>query len=420
MDEAKFSWLIAILLCMMLLANGCVATEPATPAAPAQLVSTAPPASPPTNEPAAPPTSIPTSIQLPPTDLPTKPPPTATTEPTQAEPAAQFSLAEPGPYFVGNTSLKLTDTSRGDREIRLTIFYPALEQKDADGRVIKRNAAPDMSQAHYPVILTGPNTGDMMFLTHLSSHGFVTVIVRFPDFDYGEPWNFGIVDRPMDMLFALDQLATNLPAELAGVMDTNNVGVAGYSWDGFFSLALSGVRIDPEFYLSWCQDAPTRQPAYEDWYLEYTCGLAGQWDEFATHDGEQYTAGDDGLWQPITDERIRAVMPMATDGAWLYGERGLAAVTMPVLMIQATEDSDYQPAEAAFIFEHLGSTDKSMISFIGQDHMMAMQPEQINQMNHFAVAFFSYHLLGQADYLEYFSEDFVNQFQELAWGIYTK
>ncbi len=31
-------------------------------------------------------------------------------------------------------------------------------------------------------------------------------------------------------------------------MDTENVGVAGYSWDGFFSLALSGVRIDPEFY----------------------------------------------------------------------------------------------------------------------------------------------------------------------------
>ncbi len=93
---------------------------------------------------------------------------------------------------------------------------------------------------------------------------------------------------------------------------------------------------------------------------------------------------------------------------------------MPVLMIQAAEDSDYQPAEAAFIFEHLGSPEKSMISFIGQDHMMVFQPEQVNQMNHFAVAFFGYYLLGLEEYKEYYSEEFVSHFEDLAWGIYTK
>lgn len=203
-------------------------------------------------------------------------------------------------------------------------------------------------------------------------------------------------------------------------MKSDQVGVTGYSWDGFFSLALSGARIDPSFYHNWCEQAAAQQPELETWYLEYTCGLAAKWDEFAVHVGDEITAGTDGLWLPVTDERIRAVMPMAVDGAWLYGERGLAAVDRPVLMIQASEDSKYQPTEAAFIFEHLGFPEKSMVSFIGKEHMMVTKPDQQKQMRHFVVAFFGYHLQGHEDYLEYFSEDFVSKFEVLAWGIYKK
>jgi predicted dienelactone hydrolase len=111
-------------------------------------------------------------------------------------------------------------------------------------------------------------------------------------------------------------------------------------------------------------------------------------------------------------------MPMAVDGAWFYGERGLAMVDLPVLFIQATEDDAYQPIEAAFIFEHLGTPEKFMISFIGKDHDMVYQTEPANRMKHFAVAFFGYYLQGHEDYAYYFSEDFVAEFDDLAWSIY--
>ena len=87
------------------------------------------------------------------------------------------------------------------------------------------------------------------------------------------------------------------------------------------------------------------------------CGPAKEWEKFVSHAGPEITASDDGLWQPMTDRRIRAVKPMAPNGAWLYGERGLSTVDRPVFFINATED-EYFPyyIEAAHnmnILEHL-------------------------------------------------------------------
>jgi predicted dienelactone hydrolase len=130
-------------------------------------------------------------------------------------------------------------------------------------------------------------------------------------------------------------------------------------------------------------------------------------------------ASDDGLWQPMTDERIRAVMPMAPEGAWLFGERGLAAVERPTLIVGATEDvdSDYH-REAAFIFDPLGTQPKVLILFVGQDYMMVYEREMITRVAHLAIAFFGDHLQGSEDLAWYFSEDFVTQHNDLAWGVY--
>ena len=161
------------------------------------------------------------------------------------------------------------------------------------------------------------------------------------------------------------------------------------------------------------------EPALAEDYVEIACSLAQMWHAFAVHVGTEITTSDDGLWQALTDDRIRAVAPMATDGAWLFGERGLATADRPVLMIQATEDSPYQPIEAAFIFEHLGTPEKHMVSFIGKTHMMVFQPEPARRMNHFLTAFFGYYLQGKAECRDYFSEAFVSQFDDLAWGVYA-
>ena len=345
----------------------------------------------------------------------TLPPATATT-PTVTQKPVSFPLSEPGPYFAGKSEHTIVDESRNDRQIKLTIWYPALKQTDGDGRTITSNAKPDLSGAPYPLILTEMDSTLYIFRSHLVSHGFVMAEIKVPG-DFAT-WDFQTVDWPLDFLFTLDQIASNPPSGLEGVIDSMHTGVTGYSYGGQISLALSGARIDPVYYLSYCKQLPSMQPAIEEWYIKLACDLAKKWEEFAAHVGDEITTSDDGLWQPMTDERIRAVMPGGTDGAWLFGEQGLAMADRPILLIQATEDSLYQPTEAAFIFEHIGTPERYMISFIGESHLMVMKQAVTSRINHFAVAFFGYYLQGQEEYADYFSEDFVSQFDDLYWGVY--
>ncbi len=74
--------------------------------------------------------------------------------------------------------------------------------------------------------------------------------------------------------------------------------------------------------------------------------------------------------------------------------------------------------ENALLFEHLGTPDKALISFVGLGHMIVDDPETVARMAHFAVAFLGYHLQGREDLAYYFSEDFVAQHDDLAWGMY--
>jgi len=345
-------------------------------------------------------------------------PATATLPPITQE-SVSFPLSNRGPYWTGSREYTLVDDSRDGRTIRLKIWYPALKQTNADGNPISRDAIPDMSAAPYPLIITDGDGGDYLFQSHLASHGFAMVIVRFPD-EYNN-WDFGVIDHPLDMLFALNQIASKPPEGLENVIDSDNVGVAGYSWGGFYSLALSGVRIDPEYYLSQCAEAPSMEPPLNSKWLHYYCDLASKWDEFAARAGDAITTSNDGLWQSITDNRIRAVAPLAPDGAWLYGERGLAAVDRPTLIIVGTKDnvSSYT-MESVYIFEHLGTPDRYMFSYIGKDHMMVFSHEPAARMKHFVTAFFGYYLQGRDDYAEYFSEDFIAQIDDLVWGVYKE
>jgi len=237
---------------------------------------------------------------------------------------------------------------------------------------------------------------------------------------YEEGYDFYVVDTPRDFLFVLDQISLGELDGLNGIADAEHVGVTGYSYGGDISLTLGGRRIDPEYYLNYCKDPPFIEPKElgAEWYSNFVCLLAGKWDAFLSHVGSEMTSSTDGLWQPITDERIKAVMPMAPSEAWLYGEKGLAAVDRPTLLIAAMEDqfTPYQ-IETRFVFENLGAQDKALISFIGQDHFMPLQFGAVFRMRHFATAFFGYHLQGKDEYRQFYSEEFCTQMDGVAWGM---
>lgn len=158
---------------------------------------------------------------------------------TQEEPS--FPLSKPGPFFVGTTSVTLVDYSRDGRKLGVQIKYPVLEQTDAEGNVILRDAAADMSGAPYPLILTGTNSGRYLFKPHLASHGFIMATV--PNWASVEQLDVEMIDHPWNLLFTLDQLASYPPEGLAGMIDTEHVGVAGYSSGGDYSLAMGGFGL---------------------------------------------------------------------------------------------------------------------------------------------------------------------------------
>ncbi|TFG47369.1 MAG: hypothetical protein E4H33_06000 [Anaerolineales bacterium] len=296
-----------------------------------------------------------------------------------------------------------------------------MKQTNDSEEIITRDANVDMSDAPYPLILTGDNSGNYLFRSHLASYGFVMVIVTSPGFSYIADWNNDVINGPLDFLYVLDELTSNPPDDLEGIMDTDRVGVAGYSSDGLFTLALGGARIDPEYYFSQCAMAPNFDPPLPLFLITYYCNLSERWDEFSSQVGAEISTVTDGLWQPTTDERILAIMPMAPDSAWLYGEKGLAGIRIPSLNIAGTADNlvNYELVDA-YLYDHLVNSDRILISFIGKGHGMVENKEVIKRINHFAVAFFGYYLQAHKDYANYFSENFVSQVDDLAWGIYKK
>jgi predicted dienelactone hydrolase len=223
-----------------------------------------------------------------------------------------------------------------------------------------------------------------------------------------------MIDMPLDLLFALHQASTNSFEGLEDVLNADVAGMMGYSFGGYNSLAMSGARINPKHYLTKCADHTTIEEAIYPNFVRYKCALLDKWDEFEAHAGGELTVSDDGLWQPMTDPRIRAVMPMAPEGWLLFGEEGLSAVDRPVFIIVGTLDEYH--SEDVLIFENLGTPEKFLISFVGKGHELIFVPKMTERMKHFAVAFFGTYLQGQEGFSEYFSEEFVSQYQDLVWG----
>lgn len=272
-----------------------------------------------------------------------------------------------------------------------------------------RDTAPDTTSAPYPLILSTSKIAGI-FAQTLVSHGFTWVSVN--GHDTYNPWDENLITQPLDILFALDQVAASPPEGLEGMLDTDHAGATGYSYDGYNALALGGARIDPAFFLEACASdlGDKSEPVpLGDW----VCAPAGHWEDFIALAGEERTAAADGLWLPITDPRIQAVVPLAGEGWWLYGEQGLAAVETPTLLIVGGIDF-YYPEQRA-ILAHLGAEQRALISFTGKGHMMVYDNEMVARMAHFAVAFFGLHLQGREDLAWYFSEDFVRQHEDLAW-----
>ncbi|NIV35698.1 MAG: hypothetical protein GWN58_41465, partial [Anaerolineae bacterium] len=126
---------------------------------------------------------------------------------------------------------------------------------------------------------------------YLVTHGFVWAgVTRIDTYDQ---FNEEMIDQPLDILFALDQVASGLSEELEGMVDAEHAGAIGYSFDGNNALILGGARIDPEHYLAQCPDPEPTTEAILCFTSAFGCGPADEWDRFAAHFGKAITASKD-------------------------------------------------------------------------------------------------------------------------------
>ncbi len=369
---------------------GAPAEKPVPPSAPVVQATTIESASTPTSQAPAAPATATAAV----------PEPTSTAPAVEQSLAERYPLSEPGPYYVGTLALILVDERRGGREIPVVLWYPALKEQDAQGRVIRRNARPDPSGAPYPLVLTESNSGSTIFGDHMATHGLVMAQITIPDHMQYEYWDISMLSWPQDFVFTLEQLAANPPETLVGVIDAENAGATGYSYGGDIALTLSGVRIDPQAYLEYCANPPEIDAGRGvQYYRAMTCSLAGKWDEFEAYAQGAGLIGEERLWKPVTDPRIRAVLPMAPSGAWLYGADGLAAAERPLLIIAMTQD-EFSPYEfeTQFIYDHLGGPEHLMIALVGRTHMSIVESEVTDRLKHFVTAYFGWKLQGKQDY----------------------
>lgn len=320
-------------------------------------------------------------------------------------PDTELPLSELGPYDVSILNhVDYVDARRDNREVSTFIVYPSVDDQ------------PDVRGAPFPLIICDHKMANK-FGDQMASHGYVVSGIR--RIDTYDPWDESLINQPLDYIFVLNQLAENPPETLIGIIDTDHVGVWGYSFGGRNSLFLTGARVDPDYYLEICENPENSEIDYAESTIITMCGPYLNWDGFTQNAGLELTDSDDGFWLPITDDRILALIPMSGKGEWLFGPEGLAAADKAIIITAGTnEGTRYE--EGYRIFEELGTSEKIFISFVDQGHMMVFSQTPNDQMRHIAIAFFSYHLKGREEYAQYFSEDYISQIEGLAWGWYEE
>ena len=344
--------------------------------------------------------------------------------PLAAQDEPEMPLAGHGPYAAGIRTLEFVDEARQGRPVTVSLWYPGILPPDRVGDLDKLQSANravndislDMSGAPYPIVLYshgyGGNRDQLRFVVEpLVSHGFVVATIAHDDDTSART----LIDRPLDIRFALDQLAAlNTNGDLAGLMDLDHAGLFGLSHGGYTALTMTGARIDEAFMTQWGTGERDTwdQTDPRNWYADW------DWNALKAYYDQFMPPAEDGFLQPLTDLRLDAIVSYLPCYAYIFGEEGLGAATVPTLFIGATADNvcPYE-MDSVSAYENLGSSDHSLLSLVGGNHGVPIGTHE-EAVVHFISAFFAYYLQGDEEAGQYLNEEYVNQFDRLAWGVW--
>lgn len=361
-------------------------------------------------------------------------------------------LAAPGSYNVGVQTLELVHEDQldivnavegetiptYDRPLTVEVWYPAevpdgssgspytVTTRDGStatlrGRAV-RDAEPDTSGAPYPlIILSHGYPGNRFLLSHLGENlatkGYVTVSIDHTDSLYSDQAVFGstLLNRPLDQGFVLKEVAAlseDEASSLSGLVDTDTVGIIGYSMGGYGVVNLIGGG-----------------------FSEESLALP-----FAPPNGvlEGRVMGNEAYPEP--DSRIKAAIAI---GPWgmnrgFWNEEGLSGIDIPLMIMAGSVDDVSEYASIRKIFEGVVNAERYLLTFEGANHNAAAPipaPKEVwgndtfshyadavwdttrmnNIAQHFATAFFDLYLKDETEMAGYL--DLVENAGEGVWSV---
>ena len=273
---------------------------------------------------------------------------------------------------------------RPDDERTETITYVApnkFDEQITPGKEITSvgqalpDAQPEQTDEPYPLVVFshGYALSPIVYSTlveHFASQGYIVLAPEHNESFDGELTEFWkeLIDRPVDIHRTIDyaEQLTKSGEPLAGMIDMDNVAVVGHSYGGYTALAAAGARFDFAAYKTRCAALTADDP------LNFFCAPIPNESDMAERAGLDEVPS--GLWPSVGDPRIKAAISMAGD-AYPFDQRGLAELEVPIMAMGGTiDDGTPYTWGAKLTYDHVGSENKTLITFPGAGHFLFLDP----------------------------------------------
>lgn len=275
---------------------------------------------------------------------------------------------------VGVRTLELPSQARG-RNLAVTLWYPAGDggKPDlfGDNRIFKGSAASKdaaFPDGQFPLVLlshgSGGRTEAMGWLAvELAKAGFIVAGPNHPGTTSGDSLPAEtpkLWERTQDLSTVINYLTGN--SAFAGHVDTDRIGVVGFSLGGAAAMEIAGARANLEAYARYCD-------TYTKWDCAWYAGGRGYVDDEAV-DVEKLDLRqiDKARFeQSNLDQRIKAAVMIDPGLAQAYVAQSLKEIKIPMSFINLGSEGEVPTAVLA---DHLAALvpDSTYVTVKNSDH----------------------------------------------------